>query len=234
MFCCWSAVWAVTLLIPPGPKAINTAYRINFVHGVVSSVVAVMALYGVVPYPVATMATVAYFIVDFVNILINDFVHHAPSYQRPSARRVEYVHHILCCTVGVMSELMFDQFCTFERNPFVLLMFAELSTPFLIAWRYTQRPVLGILFAVTFLGCRIIYHGGFLIPECMRRCHYSVGYGFGVPYNLMNLFFLYQIVRKLISEAGGRKRGMEKTFAAKKDGTLSMKGEVVGSREKVL
>ena len=209
VFALWCGVWILTLVVPPGSKEIFTAYRINFLHGLTGSVMAILALLGVVDDNVATMTTVSYFMVDFVNILINDFYHRVPSYQSPSARKVEYVHHILCCTVGIMSELMYDQFCTFKRNPFILLMFAEFSTPFLIAWRYTQNTFLGVLFITTFIGCRIVYHGLFLIPDCMRSCHWSVGYGFGVPYDAMNLYFLAMIFRKLWKKPSSKLGGQE-------------------------
>lgn len=33
----WSLLWIILLVLPPGSKAINSAYRLNFVHGVLSS-----------------------------------------------------------------------------------------------------------------------------------------------------------------------------------------------------
>jgi len=202
----WSIVWILTLVLPPGSRAIDSAYRINFLHGLLSSVVAALSLMGYVDTNIATMATISYFIVDFVNILLNDFYFKVKSYQSPPARKMEYVHHILCCTAGVMSEFMYKDFCSFDINPFPRLMFAELSTPFLIAWRYTEYEFLGFLFVLTFIGCRIIYQGLFLIPECMEKCHYSVGYGFGIPFNLMNIYFVYMIFKKLFKEIKKKKK----------------------------
>jgi hypothetical protein len=204
---CWTTVWITVLILPPGSKAIDTAYRINFLHGLVSSVVAGLALANIIDDHVATTATISYFFVDFVNILINDLYFKVKSYQSPASRKVEYMHHILCCTVGVMSEMFYKDYCTFERNPFVMLMLAEISTPFLISWRVTQSKALGVLFILTFIGCRIIYHGIFLIPQCIRSCHYSVGYGFGVPYDIMNVYFLLMIFKKLFKK--------EKKFVSK-------------------
>lgn len=196
----WSVVWILTLVLPPGSREIETAYRINFLHGVVSSIISGLAICKYIDTNMATTATISYFAVDFINILLNDFYFRVKSYQSPVTRKVEYLHHILCFTVGIMSEFMYQDFCTFDQNPFVFLMLAEISTPFLISWRYTNNAYLGVLFILTFIGCRTIYHGLYLIPECMRSCHYSVGYGFGVPYNLMNLFFLYMIFKKLLKK----------------------------------
>lgn len=120
-----------------------------------------------------------------------------------------------------MSELLFKEFCTFEKNPFILLMFAELSTPFLMIWRYTQNEIIGGLFVITFFGCRILYHGFVLIPQCMSKCHWSVGYGFGVPYDLMNVYFLWMIVRRFIFKP---KKLKDSNTNSQQKGSTSLKG----------
>ena len=90
----WAIVWIVVLVIPPGSKEIVTAYRLNFCHGVMSSVMALLCMYGYVHEDVTTPCTISYFIIDFINILLNDFVFRVPSYQNPQNRRVEYGHHL--------------------------------------------------------------------------------------------------------------------------------------------
>jgi hypothetical protein len=208
----WTIVWTAVLVLPPGSKEIFTAYRLNFLHGLISAIVALLALYGYVDDSVASTATISYFIVDFVNMLINDFHFKVASYHTPTGRKIEYVHHVLCCSAGIMSQLVYRDFCTFDRNPFIPLMIAEISTPFLIAWRYTQSKILGLIFIILFIGCRIIYQGIYFIPECIQQCHYTVGYGFGVPYNIMNIYFLYMIFKKLIKKD---KKNREDTPKAK-------------------
>jgi hypothetical protein len=200
-FVIWTAVWVVTINIPPGSKAIPTAYRLNFLHGLLSSLVAVACLLGYVPVEVTTPCTLSYFAVDFINIILNDFVHKVPSYQSPGARKVEYCHHILCFFVGMTAELRYKELCNMTLNPFVKLMFAEFSTPFLILWRNYDNDILGGLFVLAFIACRLIYHGLYFIPECARECHPSVGYGFGIPYTLMNLYFFAMIARKMLKPA---------------------------------
>lgn len=206
----WALVWVICLVLPPGSQAINTSYRLNFVHGVICSVLAVMALNKMIPENLATTSTLSYFIVDFCNIMINDHYFKAKSYQKPAARRLEYFHHIMCCTLGLMSEFLHKDYCPSgfapNHNPFVELMFAELSTPFLMAWRYTKdipqykglSGMFAAAFAITFFFARIIYHGLFFIPQCARNCHWSVGYGFGAMYDLMNLYFMYQIIATFV------------------------------------
>lgn len=198
-FITWSALWTLFIVAPPGSQAFYTLYRLNLVHGVLCSLAAVFCLLGFLNESWTTTATLSYFIVDFINMIVNDFIFRAPSYQPPTARKLEYFHHILCCTVGVMSEFLYKDFCTFEKNPFVNLMFAEVSTPLLMVWRITTNDTYLIFFAVTFFIFRIVYHGLFFIPACISSCHYSVGYGFGVPYNVMNVYFFYQIVNKILS-----------------------------------
>lgn len=201
-FFIWSTVWIITINIPPGPKAISTAYRLNFLHGLISSVVAIACIFGYLPVEVTTPCTMAYFAVDFFNIMLNDFVYKVPTYQSPAARKVEYAHHLLCFFVGITAELGYKELCVnMTINPFVKLMFAEFSTPFLIAWRHYDNDILGGLFVLSFIACRLIYHGLYFIPECARECHASVGYGFGIPYTLMNLYFFAMIVRKMMKSA---------------------------------
>jgi len=77
-------------------------------------------------------------------------------------------------------------------------MFAEFSTPFLIAWRHYGHDFLAALFGISFFGCRIIYHGFYFIPECMRECVPWISYPFAVLYDGLNLYFFYMIVRKLL------------------------------------
>jgi hypothetical protein len=77
-------------------------------------------------------------------------------------------------------------------------MFAEFSTPALMLWRHYGGDVLGAIFVVSFFVCRIIYHGFVFIPQCMSNCIPVVGYGFGIPYNLMNFYFFYMIMKKVL------------------------------------
>lgn len=197
-FIYWSILWIILLILPPGSKAIPTAYRSNFLHGIISSVVAYCALEDMIPASLATMCTISFFVIDFVNILLNDFVFKVPSYQNPQNRRVEYFHHMFCLFVGVCCETIHMDVCTFQKQPFLYLMYAEISTPFLMMWRYFGYDFLGFLFVTSFFACRIIYHGVYFMPQCINLCIPLIGYGFSVPYMLMNFYFFYMIIRKVI------------------------------------
>ena len=122
-------------------------------------------------------------------------------------RRVEYFHHIFCCGVGLVSEIYHAQKCTFEINPFVNLMYAEFSTMPLMLWRFYGKEYLGHIFALCFFSCRIVYHAFIFIPQGFQQCDKTLMYAMAVPYNLMNLFFLYFIATKFF----GGKRGSEKS-----------------------
>ena len=219
-FLFWTVVWIITLILPPGSTAIFTAYRLNFIHGLSSSIVAILCLYGYLPESVTTTATISYFIVDFVNILINDFYFKAPSYQKPSARRTEYFHHIFCCFVGVMCEYRYTDYCSYTSNPFTRIMFAEFPTPFLMAWRYSNSDIFGGLFVVVFFFTRLVYQGFYLVPEFMKVCHPSVSYGFGIPFNLMNFYFFYFICQKFLPS---NNKGKSKDTQSPADGKLKGK-----------
>lgn len=206
-FVIWAVIWIFLLVIPPGSTSIFAAYRLNFCHGVISTVLALCALKSLVPENFCTMCTISYFVVDFLNIMLNDFVWKVPSYQNPQNRRVEYAHHLFCLTVGITSQFCHKSFCTFDKNPFIYLMFAEFSTPFLMLWRHYGGDILGAIFVVTFFGCRIIYHGFIFIPHCMRVCIPAIGYGFGIPYNLLNCYFFYMIMKKVLKPKKGEPAG---------------------------
>jgi hypothetical protein len=208
-FAIWALVWTVVLNVPPGSTQIISAYRLNFLHGLLSSVVAFMCMSGLLHEDLTAKASITYFIVDFVNIVLNDHIWKAKSYQTPTARKVEYFHHFLCGGFGIFCQLYYRDVCTLDKNPFINFMLAELSTPFLIAWRYYPHNALGIIFAVLFFGVRIIYHGTVLIPDCMKSCNYTVSLRFGILYTLMNLFFMYMIVRKLLRKMRGGKKKKE-------------------------
>jgi hypothetical protein len=201
----WMIIWIVTLNLHPGSKSIPTQYRFNFLHGLCSSVMAFLCLYNFVPDYLTTTCTISYFLVDLTNMLLNDFVFKVESYQKKTARKMEYIHHIFCLLVGVVSEVYYLRFCSFDHNPFVKLMFAEIPTPFLMLWRQTKHIYYGYCFYFLFILSRLIYHGLYLIPNCIQSCHYTVGYGFGIPYNMMNTFFFYMITRKLFYDHDSNK-----------------------------
>lgn len=203
-FLLWSLLWVVILNIPPGSTQIIAAYRLNFMHGLVSSIVAFMCMFDLLHEDFTAMCSISYFIVDFINIVLNDFVWKAKSYQTPTARKVEYFHHFLCGGFGVFCQLYYKQVCTMDRNPFIKFMLAELSTPFLIAWRYHPHNALGVIFAVLFFLVRIVYHSSVLIPDCMNYCDYTISFRFGVLYTVMNVFFMYMIVMKLVRKIRGK------------------------------
>ena len=196
----WVALWIILINVPPGSKATFTSYRINFIHGILCSLATFLVLLEYLPSSLATSCTTSFLLIDLCNNFINDFIWKVPSYQSIQNRRVEYFHHFLCMLVGYMSENYGTVLCTFKSNPFVNLMLAELSTPFLMAWRYYKYNYLGAIFSIIFFAVRIVYHGLFFIPKCINSCPPLVGYGFGIPYNVMNIYFLYLIVTKIISK----------------------------------
>ena len=208
-FVLWSTVWILCLVLPPGSTAINSAYRLNFVHGVLCIVVATLALWDYLPSDsMATTCTTSYFTIDFLNIMLNDFYFQVPSYQNPRDRKVEYCHHIFCLFVGLSSQGFHTDLCSLPsgRQPFLYLMYAETSTPFLMAWRYHKTDLLGGLFVVSFFLCRLVYHGVYFIPLCVTHCISIVGYGFAIPYNILNFYFFYMIMKKVLNKGFTKKK----------------------------
>ena len=210
-FLFWSSIWVVLLWLPPGSQAINTSYRLNFCAGLLGPLVSAAFLYGHVPESFATMSTISYFIVDFFNMLLNDFVFEAKSYQSPANRKMEYFHHLFCLFFGVCSEFTYTWVCTFEHNPFIeLVIYSEFSTPFLMIWRYFGSDIFGLIFFIVFLICRMYYLHIFFLPDCIRSCHPLAGWGFSLPFYAINFYFVYMMIRKIMRKVLPSKKGKGK------------------------
>lgn len=191
-------VWVAILVIPPGSKSVESSYRLNFAQGVVCSLLAIASLHGLLPEDLTIMACTSYFVVDTANKLVNDLCFKVESYQRGIVRVVEYVHHFLSITVAVYSQLYYKDVCNCSSNPVLRIALAELSTPFLVAWRQTGYDWLGGLFILVFFAVRIVYQGFFLIPEIVRECSSHLVKGFSVLYLLLNAWFMVMIVKKAL------------------------------------
>ena len=213
VFSLWSILWILMLVLPPGSSSKYSLYRLNFVHGIICCSAATLAIYDFIPENIATTSSTAYFVVDFINMIVNDFVFKVESYQKPAQRKIEYLHHILCGGVAIVSHIpSIVGLCYFEhkeapRNPFLFLMYAEFSTPSLMLWRYYDEKypgsllsvILFIKFYIAFILCRILYHAFMFVPECIEKCDKTLAYAVGIPYNLMNFAFLYFVSNKLKS-----------------------------------
>ena len=202
----WSALWILLLVLPPGSTAINTSYRLNFSAGILATASCILVKYDVFPESFATMCINTYFFIDFINIMINDFVLKVPSYQSPQNRKMEYFHHLFCLFFGIVSEYTHHWVCTFDHNPYVeIIIFSEFSTPFLMAWRYFNSDLLGILFFAVFVICRIWFLGVYVLPDCIRYCHPAAGWGFSIPYYSLNFYFVFMMIKKVIRKVRGAK-----------------------------
>jgi hypothetical protein len=193
----WTIIWFIVVMIPPGPKDNQTAYRLNFWHGLLSSGFAFLVLFDIMPENFATMTSMGYMVIDISKNLLNDFVFKVESYQKGNDRRMEYVHHWLCLFIGFYSELYYPSVCSFSRNPVIYFMVAESSTPFLIAWRQYKHDWLGILFFLTFFFIRIVYQCCFFVPQLMADCSTTLSTVAAWIYIAMNLYFFYTIVNKI-------------------------------------
>ena len=217
----WLMVWGALLHMKPGAREVKSSYRLNFWHAVVSSVIALACMYDpmTVPESITTSCSQAYFITDFINMVMNDFVYKVGGYHKKTARRVEYCHHILCIACCFTTEIAHTTLCQFpldiwgvapsgkQRNPTVRIMMAELSTPFLMRWRMTgeKNDVLFYLFVLTFVASRVIYQCIQLMPWFCFYCVDWVAYGFAIPYMGLQVMFTYFVLRKGYAIYKGKK-----------------------------
>ena len=141
----------------------------------------------------------SYFFIDFLNFLLNDFYFKVESYHTAQNRKTEYFHHIFCFFVAVCCELYYKKLCTFDHSPFIeIVIYSELSTPFLMAWRYSNSDLLFLLFFVVFMICRIYFLGVHVLPSCIQQCVPAVGWGFSIPYYALNFFFAFGMIQKVV------------------------------------
>jgi hypothetical protein len=193
----WILFWQGILTIPPGPREIKSTLRLHFLNGIISSILSSLCLLGIIPEVLAISCVFGYMITDLINMLLNDFIFKVKSYHSPSARKIEYFHHSLCAIVCSVSNT-YNTYCTVNMNPIITIMLAEISTPFLIAWRWTNQEniILGILFFISFIPLRTIYQCMFYMPYLFNSCNNIVGFGLIIPYILLQLFLTYQLLIK--------------------------------------
>jgi len=80
-FSFWSILWIIILNIPSSRSTeIIASYRLNFLHGLISSVVSLCYIFNIFNYKnyfssnFTVMTSISYFIIDFINIIIFDFI----------------------------------------------------------------------------------------------------------------------------------------------------------------
>ena len=158
-FCCamWACVWVCILCIP-AEEVSDRSFRLNFVVGLVAPLAALLYRSGWASDTITTPILLSYFIVDTV------FMALAPTTKNKN-KIIDYFHHFMCCYCCIYSDFYAKDICTMDRNPFVDMMLAEASTPFLQLWRKYKTSPAGILsqfcFVALFVSVRVVYHGLF-------------------------------------------------------------------------
>ena len=79
----------------------------------------------------------------------------------------------------------------------VPFMLAEISTPFLMAWRYFKNDLFLAIFIVPFFFSRIVYIGIYFLPICIEECYKPGVVPAAILFNLMNLYFCYGAALKV-------------------------------------
>lgn len=193
----WIVIWRTILSLHPGTKEINSILRLHFSHGIVSSIFAILCLLQYVSENITIGCLLGYLLTDLSNMIMNDFYYKVNSYHTPTSRKIEYFHHSLCIIVSILSK-SYTNYCLLDRNPLITVILAEISTPFLIAYRWSNQKniILGSLFFVSFIGIRTIYQCIFFMPYIFNSCSSTIGYMFVIPYVGLQIVFTYQIVNK--------------------------------------
>ena len=200
----WLCVWTFLLLIPPGPAIKFSNYRLNFVLGMIAPLAAMLYKFNIIRDVAVTPIMVSYFIVDTLHNIINDFIWKTPCDRKSTDRFLEYFHHIMCLSICLYSDFFARDVCLdLNENPFIDMMLAEISTPFLMLYRiYKITSTQGLLavfcFVPLFVSVRLLYHGFWSVPNIFMKCECWPVKVTGVLYISMNLFFTLQIVQRLV------------------------------------
>jgi len=200
----WLCVWTFLLLIPPGPTIKFSNYRLNFVIGIVAPLAAMMYKFNILPDRAVTPIMVSYFVVDTAHNFINDFIWNIPCDRKATDRALEYFHHIMCICCVLYADFYARDVCVdLNENPFVDMMLAEISTPFLMLYRIykitsTQGLLAVLCFVPLFVSVRLLYHGFWSVPNIFMKCQCWPAKITGVLYISMNLVFTLQIIQRLI------------------------------------
>jgi hypothetical protein len=176
--------WCTMLHVKEGARDPKSTFRLHLWHGVISSYFVIYAFFrpGVYPEWVCIASSLAYFITDLNNMICNDFIYNCGGYHGKSARVMEYVHHILSLIATSGCAFSLTAICdvnnplmnwsgTGVSNPLIRFAIGDFSTPPLMLWRRGGQKSLFwyTIFAILFIGTRIIYHGFYFVPRLYYR-----------------------------------------------------------------
>jgi len=228
MFVCF---WCFVLHMKEGARAVESTLRLNFWHGVISSYLVIHAFIKPRGYPeeFVVACSLAYFLVDLNNMVMNDFVYKVGGYQKKSARALEYFHHILSIQATFACATALDVVCDLGSehmqfqgpfNPLIRFAVADFSTPALVMWRRSdQKSLLWYsIFAILFISVRVVYHGIYFVPRLYQGCNeiVKVGVTFYQVLQLVMLAFVGLKWKSMIVKAF-KGKGAADADAAKND-----------------
>ena len=211
----WIVLWCVVLHIKEGARALNSTLRLNFWHGTISSYLILHTFWkgnedkdGKFPELFLISNSLAYYIVDLNNLVLNDFVYKisGSTQHGKNARIMEYFHHILSIVATLACATQYSDICDLSspslqfqgpQNPLLYFTLADISTPFLVLWRRSEQKSLlwYSIFAILFFAVRVVYHGFYFVPALFNGCNNSVKAGL-VLYQGMQIVMMVFVLNR--------------------------------------
>ncbi len=201
-----------------GARSDDSSYRLHLYHALMTSYFVYSAFYKPTDtYPEYTIlaSSMAYYVVDLMKMLFNDFVYKVGGYQKGLARVMEYIHHIIslwaicCCTFSLSRVCNTNAMSvTWQKpgpfNPLYRFSIADISTVPLMLWRRggCLSTFWYSLFAILFIVTRILYHGYVFVPNMYNSCNDNVKIVL-IIYQMIQFISLMFISQKWLSVLNG-------------------------------
>ena len=149
-----------------------------------------------------TPILISYLLIDSGNNILKTVVWPSKESQKLPDFFIDLIHHFTCLAAALYCDFNAHRDCNGNGNPFIEMMLAECTTPFLSLWRCcgsdnTFGLSSGIVFIVLFISVRLIYHCWWVIPRLINQCHYSWTICTAAAvYTALNLWFTWGILVK--------------------------------------
>eukprot|EP00903_Cladosiphon_okamuranus_P020877 g19172.t1 len=210
----WFVVWAALVSIPPGHSEQRNVIRMNMVHGIVATSLAVMTILTGCDSTFSTAASVAFFAVDALVMISNGRRQKRLGEKIDSpARTMDYAHHVIGAVYGTF--LLFRQGTVCQPtcpapNLYLYAQTNEFSTPFYGLYRLTRHPLAGAIFALSFFASRIVFNLLYLVPYSWSHCTFTGFMIIAAPYQLLQIVWMFLIIKKAAATlSGGKKTKLE-------------------------
>ena len=198
-FAVTALLWVLILQLCPKTK--GECY-LSIAHSVIVTYSSLACIFRGDDTAFSCAASVSFFVVDAIDMYFKDVAKakeegRALLTAMPMSRKMDYVHHVLGVTFGLVEHYYENDLCPAQVGcAFIYVQWNEVSTPFYNLFRLTGSQVWGACFALSFFLARVVANTFIIIPLLYGNCSSLLGV-FCVPYFLLQYLWFYMIVLKI-------------------------------------